>query len=115
MQPISKKYFLKHIADYENRQPFSYQNVQPSIVLFWKNSYINNSILFHVVQQLEKSYSPTISFFSADVEQESFLVADLGIRMIPSWLLLSKTQSPKIIQGVPSFPEFSKIIDLFYH
>lgn len=102
MIPFSKTQFLSQIVDYENNHRWNYRGEKPCILIFWKNDYAFNQMLFDCIEKIENRFSEKIDFYSVDVEQEPLLSADLGIRKIPTWLLVPKNKPAKMIQGIPT-------------
>lgn len=110
MEKISKKQFITDIGDYENFSSLNNFKNRVCLILFWKNDYQKNDLLFQVAEQLEDTFFNKVDFYSVNVEQEAILAADLGIRKIPTWLFLPIQKNAFMIQGVPPTEEMIEII-----
>lgn len=113
MEIISEIQFISRIFDYNTSKRWKYIAEKPCVIVFLKNSYSSNHILFDYLEQMEKEYCENISFYIVDVEQEAMLAANLGIRKIPTWLLLKAHKPARIIQGIPVMEELHQIIEKF--
>lgn len=111
MIPFSKIEFINQITDYENHSQFEYQGNIPLLVVFWKNAYSNNELLFKYIEQVENNFHQKTTIYTVDVDIEQTLTFDLGIHKIPTWMLIPINNQPIKIEGIPEINELIMIIE----
>lgn len=114
VKPLDKTEFLSKIADYEKSpNEWKFVGERPAIVDFYATWCGPCKQLAPTIESLAVKYDEKVDFYKIDVDAQPELATLFGIKSIPTLLVIPKSGTPQIIQGVQSEESLNKLINDF--
>lgn len=111
---LDKTEFLSKIADYEKSpNEWKFVGERPAIVDFYATWCGPCKQLAPIIESLAVKYDGKVDFYKIDVDAQPELATLFGIKSIPTLLVIPKSGTPQIIQGVQSEESLDKLINDF--
>lgn len=103
--------FKNKIFNYDTEKEWSYKGELPAIIDFYADWCGPCKMVAPILEELAQEYQEKIVIYKVDTEAEQELSAVFGIRSIPSFLFIPKTELPMMQPG--AFPKnvFKKVIE----
>lgn len=111
---LDKTEFLSKIADYEKSpNEWKFVGQRPAIVDFYATWCGPCKQLAPIIEDLAVKYDEKVDFYKIDVDAQPELATLFGIKSIPTLLVIPKSGTPQIIQGVQSEESLNTLINDF--
>lgn len=109
---LTKTEFLKQVYDFEaNPEAWKFEGDKPCLVDFYATWCGPCKMLAPILEEVAREYAGKIHIYKIDVDKESDLAGEFGIRSVPTLLLCPVGEEPKVLQGAMPKSQLKQVID----
>lgn len=109
---LTREDFLKQVYNFEaNPKTWKFEGTKPCLVDFYATWCGPCKMLAPVLEEIAKEYEGKVNIYKVDVDKESDLAGEFGIRSVPTLLLCPVGEEPKVVQGAMPKTQLRQIID----
>lgn len=109
---LTKTEFLKQVYDFEaNPKEWKLEGDKPCLVDFYATWCGPCKMLAPILEEIAQEYAGKINIYKIDVDKESDLAGEFGIRSVPTLLICPVGEGPKVVQGALPKSQLKQIIN----
>lgn len=109
---LTKTDFLKQVYDFEaSPKEWKFAGDKPCLVDFYATWCGPCKMLAPVLEEIAQEYAGKINIYKIDVDKESDLAGEFGIRSVPTLLICPIGEEPTLMQGAMPKSQLKQIIN----
>jgi thioredoxin 1 len=111
MEILTKDTFLEKIFDFETEKEWKFKGDKPAIIDFYADWCGPCKMVTPILEELSEEYKDKIDIYKIDVDDQSELSSNFGIKSIPSLLFIPLDNKPQMAMGALPKEAFKKAIN----
>ena len=109
--PMTNELFIQQIFDYTTAKEWAFKGNKPVVIDFYATWCGPCRSIAPILNELAEEYKEQITFYKVDTDSEKGLSMAMGIRSLPTIVLIPINGQPQIIVGAANKETFKRAIE----